>query len=562
MKSAEAVRYRAVGWCFVGAFVVAGYSQAKLQVVDRQRVLDVADRIAHFDQDKVEVPRRGSVLSSDGKVLAQTEDESELGLNYEKIPSSPAFFMELSSATGIPATELSVRPPKRNGRVWRTPLTADQARAVRKVRREWSADGVSLESAKGRDYPLLDACSGLVGAVRDGVAIAGLEKSQDSRLKGVEGESRGFIDRTGAFVPDKDARNRPKQNGADIVLTIDSGLQIAAVQSLRAAVEANKAKSGCVIAMDQKTGDILAMANWPSFDPTGSWKPGDDFNMASMGAYEPGSTFKILTLAKGLDSGAVRSGDHYQCSGQIQVGDRTIHCADHHGSRAHGDVDLERAIGKSCNVAAANWALKVGHDEFVRFMDSMGLFEKTDLGLPSERKGQFNRKDYAKRVQTATNGFGQSMNCVPVNLAAAYCMIANGGKMMVPRLIRKLGNEEVPVKERGQIVKSEVAQEVMKMMESVIESDFGTGKKLKVAGYKLAGKTGTAQKVGTAKGKYVANFVGMVPSSDPRAVVLVMIDCPSAGKYYGGEVAGPVFVDMAKAVIRRFGIPPTEGHGR
>jgi len=206
--------------------------------------------------------------------------------------------------------------------------------------------------------------------------------------------------------------------------------------------------------------------------------------------------------------------------------------------------------------------MKVGHDEFVRFMDSMGLFEKTDLGLPSQRKGQFNRKDYSKRIQTATNGFGQSMNCVPVNLAAAYCMIANGGKMMVPRLISQIGNEKVPVREHGQIVKPEVADEVMRLMKSVIQSDFGTGKKLKVPGYKLAGKTGTAQKVGTAKGKYVSNFVGMVPADRPRAVVLVMIDSPSAGKYYGGDVAGPVFVDMAKAVIRRFGIPPTEGAGR
>ncbi|MBS1721867.1 MAG: penicillin-binding protein 2 [Armatimonadetes bacterium] len=561
-RSAEHKRYALVGIGMAVTFVVAGYSQAKVQVFDRKKVLAEADKLAHFDLE-MEVPaRRGAITSSDGRILAQSEDSYELGVNYDKIPRSPAFFVSLASATGIPATELSNPPSDVKGRVWKAPLSADQARRVRQVRREWDADGVSLVRNLRRDYPLSDVTSGVVGAFREGKPITGLEKSQNELLEGTSGEYRGFVDRSGTFVPDKDHPYKDKKNGANIVLTIDAGLQTAAVQALRTGVESNKAKSGCAVVIDPKTGDIMAMASWPTYDPTASWNPGDDFDMAYMGAYEPGSTFKILTLAEGLDSGAVKLGDHTQCVGQIQVGNRVIHCASHGGHSAHGDVDLERAIGKSCNVAAAIWAMKIGRQPMIGFMDKLGLFEKTDVGLPSERMGTFNRKEVAEKLQLATVGFGQSMACVPVNLAAAYAMLANDGKMMKPRLVKSIDGAPTPVKERGQMVKPEVAQEVMKMMESVIQSDFGTGKGLKIPGYRLAGKTGTAQKVGSSTGNYVANFVGMVPAQNPRAVVLVMIDTPSAGQYYGGVVAGPVFVDIAKSVIRRFGIPPTDSARR
>lgn len=543
-------------------FLVASFSQAKVQVIDRDKVLEEANNLSHFDIAKTEPARRGTIYSADGKVLAQTEDTYELGLNYGKIPSSPGFFVSLSEASGIPATELSSRPAKRRGRVWRTPLSTTQADKVRAVRRRWAADGVSLERSNQRNYPMSEAIAGVVGTLREGEPISGIEKSKQALLAGREGRYRGFIDRSGMFVVDEDAKNQKRENGADLVLTIDSGLQTAAIQALRVGVESNKAKSGCAIVVDPKTGDLLAVANWPTFDPDASWKPGDDYNMAYMGAYEPGSTFKILTLAKGLDDGAVVASDHFVCNGQIKVSNWTIHCADHGGHRAHGNVDVETAIAKSCNVAAANWALKIGRKPMIGFMDHLGLFEKTDVGLPYERTGIFNRKDYAQRLQLATVGFGQSMGCVPINLAAAYAMLANDGRMMKPRLIKSVGEDEVKPVERGQMVAPETAHKVMRMMESVIQSDHGTGKALKIPGYRLAGKTGTAQKVGTAKGKYVANFVGMVPADNPRAVVLVMIDSPSAGDYYGGSVAGPVFVDISKAVIRRFGIPPSQVVGR
>lgn len=561
-KSVNSHRQAAVGWMLGGAFAVATYSQARVQVFERKSILAEANQLAHFDLEKVETAKRGTILSSDGKILAQSAEDYELGLNYGRVPQSPAFFAAVSEAVGIPATELSSPPGKTRGRVWRTPLTPKQAAQVRDVRRRWSADGVSLEKSRRRDYPMGQATAGIVGAMREGQPISGFERSLNKDLSGKDGEYRGFIDRSGMFVVDTNHSTTVRENGAEVTLTIDAGLQMAAMHALRDGVEANKAKSGCAIVIEPKTGEILAMANWPTFEPDKSWKPGEDYNMAYMGAYEPGSTFKILTLAKGLDDGAVKPGDHTYCNGQIVVSKWTMHCAIHNGNRAHGDVDLERAISKSCNVAAATWAMKIGYQPMVEFMDKLGLFEKTDLGLPSERTGNFNRNDYSKKLQLATVGFGQSMGCVPVNLAAAYAMLANEGLMMRPYLIKKVGAKETVPVARGQMVKPETARQVMTMMQSVIESEHGTGKALKIHGYRLAGKTGTAQKVGTAAGKYVANFVGMVPAVNPKAVVLVMVDSPSAGQYYGGTVAGPIFVDIAKSVIRRYNIPPTETGGR
>ncbi len=558
----EGLKTRWVGMGLAAFFAIAGFSQARVQVFERKKILEQAETHAHFDLEKTEPATRGTIYSSDGKVLAESQDNYELGLNYSKIPQNPALFVSLSESTGIPATELGSPPKEVKGRVWRTPLSVEQATQIRAIKRKWSADGVSLERSNQRSYPLADVMAGIVGVARNGEAIAGLEKSLDEPLKGTNGEYRGFVDRSGTFLVDRKHPQKKRANGSSVVLTIDSSLQTAAMQSLKHAVEINKAKSGCALVYDPTNGDILAMANWPSFDPESSWNPGDDFNMAYMGAYEPGSTFKILTLAKGLDDQVIHEDDHFNCVGQITVSGKVLHCADHHGHRSHGDCDLTKAIAKSCNTAAATWAMKIGSIHMTEFMDRLSLFDRTDLGLPFERKGTFNRNDYAKKLQVATVGFGQSMNCVPVNLVAAYSIIANHGLMMKPRLIKSINGEETKVEQKGQMVKAETADRVLEIMKSVIQSDIGTGKSLKIPGYQLAGKTGTAQKIGTAQGQYVSNFVGIVPAQNPRAVVLVMVDSPSAGKYYGADVAGPVFVDISKSVIRRYGIPPSTHYGR
>lgn len=355
----------------------------------------------------------------------------------------------------------------------------------------------------------------------------------------------------------------PRKDGDSITLTIDSDLQSAASAEIRKAVEANKADDGVAIILDPHTGDVLAMANWPSFSPynpdgtEGDLSKNTGFNPAIMGVLEPGSTFKILTLAKGLDSGKVHMNDVINCTGELHINSAwRVRCDSHHGNRAHGAVDAMSAIAKSCNVSAATWALKVGRTDFLKYVEHLGILKKPNLGLPKESRGLFNYNEYAKPLQLATVGFGQSITTTPIALASAFAMLGNGGVRIPPRLVKKIGASEVPTGQPDRIVKTQTAEEVMHCMEAVIQSDEGTGKSLRIPGYTLAGKTGTAQKIGGGTSGYVANFVGFVPAPNPKALILVMVNHPTNGKYYGATVAGPVFLSLAKAVIRRYGIAP------
>jgi cell division protein FtsI/penicillin-binding protein 2 len=194
----------------------------------------------------------------------------------------------------------------------------------------------------------------------------------------------------------------------------------------------------------------------------------------------------------------------------------------------------------------------------IDFLEQLGLLEKTNIGLPGEVSGLFRRNEYAKELQLATLGFGQSLTCTPLALTSAFSILGNRGIRMQPRLVKRVGDREFPIREAGRVISEEAADQVALAMESVIESDAGTGKTLRIPGYRLGGKTGTAEKVGTERKGYVSNFIGYVPAQEPKAVILVMVNNPKAGGYYGSTVAGPVFVEVAKSVIRRFNIPPSE----
>jgi cell division protein FtsI/penicillin-binding protein 2 len=565
-----------------GLFVVAAVSQAKLQTVEKSNTIALAEDTRRFSRSREDVALRGSILSADGKPLAQDQQTTELTINFAKgVPRSDAFFLDVSRASGIPASEFeavadSLRDRKRAIKTWLTPLSPDQSKAVNAVRQQWRADGVSVARSGRRAYPMADATACFVGYVRKyaqldpknpdsaGTVRTGLEATKDELLTGENGFRKGLTDRTGAFLPTRMAESgKKRQDGKDVVLTIDSDLQSLAYEAVKSGVEANKATNGVALVMDPKTGDLLAMANYPSFDPNEGAEVGGagatGYNPSYMAVLEPGSTFKILTLAKALDARQASMRENVHCTGVLPIGKRSrIRCDAHHGKRAHGTISVETAIAKSCNVAAASWARRVGREDFIGFVRELGLLKRTELGVPGENRGRFNEDEPAKDLQLATVGFGQSISCTPVGLTSAFALLANGGVRMEPRLIKSIGGIEEPVREAGQLIGPEAAQQVLACMEAVVESDEGTGKGLRIPGYRLGGKTGTAQKIGKGQRGYVSNFVGYVPAHDPKAVVLVMINDPKGGAYYGASVAGPVFVQVAKAVIRHFDLKPTE----
>lgn len=539
---------------FAGLFGFAAYTQARVQIVDRKDVLDEAQAANRYLVERVDTARRGTIYSADGKALALSDDAFELSLSYRNVPRSPGFFMDLSLASGVPEAEL--RQPSELGmrsRTWRQTFSPEQKNLVQAVKRRWKADGVSLRPVLRRTYPMGALASGVVGSVREGRALGGLELSQNASLKGQDGHAAGYVDRTGFFLPTEAIPVVPRRNGTAITLTIDSELQRDATLAIRSAVERHAATSGCALVMDPKTGNLLAMANWPTYDPAGRIRKGEEFNAAYMNVLEPGSTFKILTLALGLEKGEVRLGETLVCGGRKEiVRGHFIHCD--HG--AHGTIDLQGAIAKSCNVCASTWALRVGREDMIQFLRDSGLLAKTSLGLPLETAGLFNFKDQGEALQLANVGFGQALNVTPVALLGAFAMLANDGIRPEPRLIQALNDRPVPIPAGKQIVKPEVAHAMLKIMEATIQSDYGTGKAARIPGYRLGGKTGTAQKVGAGgPAGYVSNFVGYVPAEAPRAVILVMVNDPKKGGYYGGEVALPVFTQLAKSVISRYQIP-------
>lgn len=541
----------------IGVFVLTIGTQGYRQVVARDATLRKAKESQRFIVERPEFARRGSILSSDGTVLAQSADSFELALSYGKTPQSSAFFLALAEASGLSATELA--EPCLQGsksKRWRIPITLERARAIQEVKTEWRADGISLHRMPYRSYPLADAFRAVVGEVKVEGEPTGLEASQTEVLAGEDGNRVGMVDRKGAFLPMRMSdEDRRAVHGKDMTLTLDSGLQVAATSALRNAVVQHHADQGVAVVMHPDTGDLLALATWQRDQEK---LPFMGFNPAVMARFEPGSTFKILTLAAAMDKGVVSPNSVVNCGGSLGLGNGlAIHCS--HGG--HGSVDPREAIAKSCNVSAAIWAAKIGRDDMFAFLDDSGLLNAPGVGMPGERPGLVNRNDGNKRFQLANLGFGQAININPVSLTATFNALASHGMYRPARLVHAVGDQAQPLSAPKQVFTRETADTLLRFMISTFEDESGTAHRLRIPGYELGGKTGTAQKLDArakdGKRRYVSNFVGYVPGDKPVATILVMIDNPQGGQYYGASVAGPVFREIAQSVIKRFNLPRT-----
>lgn len=549
------------------AFGVAAANQIRVQWLGRDRILKNAIAVRKLDSARYLMAQRGSIFSSDDKTLARTSDGVRFGVNPKDLPRNPAMFLEVAEATGLPAA-LMFEQAFRKGRVmeWNLELSSSQVDAIETIKRKYGADGLWCVSTGERDYPMEDDAASVVGFVENRVGRAGVEQSRDTQLRGEDGVQIGMTDGSGQFLPwtIKTSQSRPKADGSDITLTIDSDIQRCTMELLKATCERNKPHTGIAIAMDPKTGDILSLATWPTFDPKDVQKarlrtkeqntPSPELNPAVASSFEPGSTFKLFTVAEALQDGVVTDGSTVYCDGDKQFSIKKISCA--HGA-SHGAVTPQKCIEQSCNVAAATWATQIGFDRYYSLIRRMRILNPLDLGLPRNTKGQFRLNDGSKLIQMANVGFGQSINVTPLRLASAFTAFANRGLMSEPRLIKKIGQSETPRAAQAQVFNPTVAEKVLHMMETCVQSPEGTGHSLRVPGFTLAGKTGTAQKLGSAQGeKYVSSFVGFVPSKSPRALILVMIDSPSQGAYYGADVAGPVFKGLSKFILQKFNVKP------
>ncbi|MCG0274729.1 MAG: stage V sporulation protein D [Thermosediminibacteraceae bacterium] len=503
-------------------------------------------------------PKRGTIYDRNMNPLA-------ISASVKSVMASPPDIKDVEKTASLLSPVLNIdkealvktlqdAKTKKKGSIFiKRKITDEEAEAVRKL----NLKGIYFTEESKRFYPEKNLASHVLGFTGiDSQGLDGVELIYDKYLKGTPGRIISEKDALSRELPFGLEKYIPPEEGLNLVLTIDKVIQYIAERELEKAIAENNAKRGTIIVMDPKTGEILAMANKPDYDPndyknypSSLWR-----NSAVSDVYEPGSTFKIVTSAAGLEEGVVRPEDRFYDPGYILVAGVRIKCWRAGG---HGSQTFAQVVQNSCNPGFVEVGSRLGKDKFIKYIKGFGFGETTGIDLPGEAKGIFNPEKIGP-VELATISFGQGISVTPIQLITAVATVANDGKMPAPHVAKALVDKEGKViyefKPRvvRQVISKETAVELKKLLESVVEN--GTGGRAKVEGYRVAGKTGTAEKY--ADGKYVASFVGFAPADDPQFVVLVIIDEPSTGIYYGGQIAAPVFQKVMADILKYKGVKP------
>jgi len=409
--------------------------------------------------------------------------------------------------------------------------------------------GIFMQREYKRFYPAGDVAAHVVGFTGiDDNGQEGFELAKNTHLSGKSGSRRVIKDRRGHIVEDLEAVKVP-QDGHDLVLSIDRRIQYLAFRELSKAVELHQAKAGAAVVLDAKTGEVLAMVNLPTYNPNNPINiKGKTRNRVITDTFEPGSTLKPVTAAAAMEFGDYTPDTKIQTSpGYMAIGPAVIHDA-----HPHGILTVSEVIQKSSNVGSAKMALSLRKEALWNTFHQLGFGTPTHVGFPGEASGRLRDYKTWRPIEQATMSYGHGISLTLLQLARAYTVYANEGELKPVSLLKL---NEAPVGQ--QVFSAKVANDIRAMLELVVQPG-GTALRAQVAGYRVAGKTGTAHKLGPAgyeKDKYVGSFVGMAPASNPRLIMAVMIDEPTSGDYYGGTVAAPVFSAVMSDALRMLAVP-------
>jgi len=423
--------------------------------------------------------------------------------------------------------------------------------------------GIGLVEESRRFYPKQTlACHVLGISGLDNTGLEGIDKQYDDLVGGIPGRIVIEKDAVGRDIPEATHRYIPPVDGANLVLTLDETIQYITERELDKVWKARQPKGAIAIVMDPRTGEILAMANRPNFDPNqyAEFPEKNRRNLAIWYAYEPGSTMKITTAAAALEEGVVRPETRFFCPGFIKVGKESISCDQH---RSHGSQDFVEVVKHSCNVGFVSTGLELGLNKYYQYLKAFGFGRKTGIDLPGEATGIIVPQKRAKQIDLATMSMGQANAVTAIQLLTAVCAVANDGVMMKPHLLKEVVDSHGKVLKRiepekvKQIISKQTAKELSLILEQVVKD--GTGRNAYIEGYRVAGKTGTAQKISPSGGylpsEYVASFVGFAPANNPRLACIVVIDAPTGYPYYGGTVAAPVLREIMRDALRYLEVP-------
>lgn len=492
---------------------------------------------------------RGMIVDRNNEPLAISTPVESVAASPADIDITPQQMLRLAKLLEIKPGEIKdkLADTKREFVYLRRQLPPEQAAKVV----ELGIPGIFLQREYRRYYPAGDVTAHLIGFTNvDDNGQEGLELAFQNVLDGKPGSRRVIKDRHGRIVEDVESIRLPQQ-GKTIRLSIDSKIQYLAFRELRAAVALHRAKAGEIVILDAVTGEVLAMANLPTYNPNNRDKldPRRMRNRAVTDIFEPGSTFKPFTVAAALEAGSVRPDTVIQTApGQMTIGRSVIHDA-----HPEGALTVAQVIQKSSNIGAAKISLALPPQTLWNLYSRAGFGVPPQSGFPGEASGKLRAFKTWRPIEQATMAYGHGVSVSLLQMARAYTIFtANGELKPVTLLKRDTPAVGLPV------ISPRTAQAVRRMLAMVVQPG-GTAPRAQVAGYRVAGKTGTAHKIegkGYAPNKYIASFIGFAPLSNPRLVVAVMIDQPSDGQYYGGVVAAPVFSQVMAGALRLLGVPP------
>lgn len=489
---------------------------------------------------------RGRIVDRNGEPLAISSPVESILANPADAQVNKVQVAQLAKLLKMKESEISTKLAKQNRdfvylkrRI--SPELANHIMALH-------IPGVNMQREYKRFYPAGEVAAHLVGYTgSDEKGLEGFELQYQNWLSGKSGSRHVIKDRQGHIVDDLEAVKLP-QDGRDLVVSIDRKVQYLAYRELAKAVEENNAKAGAAVVLNAKTGEILAMANYPAYNPN---NPSKDVtksrNRAIVDQFEPGSTMKPMTISAALETGKYTPETKIETAGgTYKIGPATVH-----DSHPNGLLSVAQVIQKSSNVGSAKIALSLEPKYMWGVFNQLGFGTITHVNFPGEAAGKLRNYKTWRPIEQATISFGNGISVTLLQLARAYTVFANDGEL---RPVTLLKSKDIAVGQ--QVFSKATALSVRDMLETVVQAG-GTAPKAQVMGYRVAGKTGTAHKpgIGGYQDKYIASFVGMAPASNPKLIVAVMIDEPSNGQYYGGIVAAPVFSAVMGATLRMMGVP-------
>ena len=536
---------------FIGLGVMLGARAVNLQFVDQAffarqgdaRQMRVVEIAAH----------RGTITDRRGEPLAVSSPVDSVWVNPRELRNAPTEIPRLAAAVNRDPDWLMravTTQPEREFLYLRRHLPPADAQAVIQL----GISGVYLQREYRRFYPAGEVAGHVLGFTNiDDIGQEGLELAYDHWLAGENGSKRIRRDRLGNAIEDVESIRDPRP-GRDLRVSLDLRLQYLAYRELKRAVQAHRAQSGSMVILDVRTGEVLAMVNQPSFNPNDRGQLAADRyrNRATNDIFEPGSAIKPLVVAAALSSGRFDAASIIDTGpGWFTVGAKTIE-----DKNNLGRINLETLLIRSSNVGASKVALALEPEQLWSELRRFGLGEVSATGFPGESAGVLMEPDLWRPIGQATLAYGYGLSVTPLQLAHAYAILGGRGRA-TPVSLLALGQ---PAQSR-QVIDGAAATAVLRMMEPVASAQ-GTAPKAAISGYRVSGKTGTARKFtrgGYHVDRYLSVFGGVAPASDPRLAAVVLIDEPSAGVYYGGEVAGPVFSRVIGDALRILGIPPDDG---